>query len=71
MTTTTDEMDTAMSEFSSLEDINKAFIAMSAAIARTSKAVAEIGEVARRLNRDLIRASRRTALFHNGGRPRG
>jgi len=60
-----------MSEFTSLADVDEAFRAVSATLSRSAKAMAEIGEVVRRLNRDLIRANRRPALIHKGGRPRG
>jgi len=59
-----------VSEFASFADLDKAFRVVSENMARTAKAMAEIGEVARRLNRDLIRAGRRHSLIHNGRKPR-
>ena len=59
-----------MTEFKKLADLDEAFRSVSAAISRTTNALKEIGEIARKLNRDLIRAGRRPALIHNGRKPR-
>ena len=61
----------SMAGFRSQEDLEEAARATAATIARFAKAMDELGEMVRKLSRDLIRASRRPALIHNGGRPRG
>jgi hypothetical protein len=60
----------AVSGFQSLADIDEAFRIMSAKLVGTTKAMAEIDEVIRRLDRDIARASKRPTLIHNGRKPR-
>lgn len=51
------------------EDYERAFQSFAQQVRELSKVMKHFGKAAKIANRDIIRASRRPPLIHNGGKP--